>query len=1034
RRVDVHDVGRVVVQGGVATYPYFRVNGQKMWITNGSLAGVMTLYARTDRGPTGFMLDAHQEGLLVGKDEEKMGQRGSATNELALRDVRIPIDGVIGVEGRGQENALETLNVGRAGLAVTSVGLIHEVVGDVREAFRAQGREPSPCDLLELGRIAVDLVASESLAYQLVGRFDHKGTKSIRVESAAGKAETSEALHRVLTRAERLVGPAGCLAEGLLEKRRRDARVLTIYEGTNEVQRFLILKDLVDALSVEPPPLEVPEVTSAGVAAGLTALAASRAETLRRAAQVRATLGSKAWQNVALQPWLFPLVEAYVQAAALSATVRRVALAHRLLSDDRGRPRLEFLERALKLLAASVAEGCGAKLAEFDLGAQRSAEGGDLWTQTLSDRALLAHAAREEAPPERPASRLDRPLRVLVLIDPAPAAAPRPRIVGGRLAEPWVELSDADRGALRDVLALRAAGEVEVFALGVGGPAAAAALEETLALGADRALLIDVGRRALLAAEVAAFTAEVVRTEEDLLGAFDWIVGAEAHAGLLLPLARRLGLDAVRGVAAYGVVAEGAASTTTATLRLEGADATTVLSGPAVLLTQATATPAEFPASIGGLRRARRLGVRAVEYAPRDAAEGALKPVERAAEAAAAKAEAGPLDVAAAARVFAEEAGLSGGAPVDVQPYAGTIDEIAVGDALADAAAAAVLAADGGELKPTARSTVDAARFLARGGRTVALVVAPGADEAATRALSGAPALAGVDVVVLTDPALDGLPDARLGRALEGAFGASKASAVFGAELRGAGLVAAEGRAMGDEALILVDGVDRLAESAEGVVASGARLDGRARYEVVRPVGTPMQVLARAEIDVAAPPRAAAPGRVAVVVEVPAPSADDDLARALRAARGALGVASLADAEFILDVGYGVGSRDGLEEVVEPMKQALERLGVRKVSVGASRKVTQDLGILPDSLQIGQTGVSVNPKLMIALGVSGAPQHLNYIGERAVIFAFNKDPEAPLMVLNRARPRPRVFPIVGDLFVEAPRFVRALEQEVGAPA
>jgi electron transfer flavoprotein alpha subunit len=161
---------------------------------------------------------------------------------------------------------------------------------------------------------------------------------------------------------------------------------------------------------------------------------------------------------------------------------------------------------------------------------------------------------------------------------------------------------------------------------------------------------------------------------------------------------------------------------------------------------------------------------------------------------------------------------------------------------------------------------------------------------------------------------------------------------------------------------------------------------------------------------------------------------DDELARALRAAAAELGVESLADAEFILDVGYGVGSRDGLEEVVEPMRAALRRLGVPKISIGASRKVTQDLGLLPDEAQIGQTGVSVNPRVMIALGVSGAPQHLNYIGERAVIFAFNKDPEAPLMTLNRSRPRPKVHPIVGDLFVEAPKFLRALEREAARTA
>jgi electron transfer flavoprotein alpha subunit len=92
--------------------------------------------------------------------------------------------------------------------------------------------------------------------------------------------------------------------------------------------------------------------------------------------------------------------------------------------------------------------------------------------------------------------------------------------------------------------------------------------------------------------------------------------------------------------------------------------------------------------------------------------------------------------------------------------------------------------------------------------------------------------------------------------------------------------------------------------------------------------------------------------------------------------------------------------------------------------------VTEELRAVPSSLQIGQTGQSVNPIILLAIGISGAPQHLNYIGQGATILAFNRDPEAPLMTLNERQPRPRVFPIVGDLFQTIPAFMAALREHV----
>ncbi len=124
---------------------------------------------------------------------------------------------------------------------------------------------------------------------------------------------------------------------------------------------------------------------------------------------------------------------------------------------------------------------------------------------------------------------------------------------------------------------------------------------------------------------------------------------------------------------------------------------------------------------------------------------------------------------------------------------------------------------------------------------------------------------------------------------------------------------------------------------------------------------------------------------------------------------------TLAQAEVIIDLGYGVKDRAGLE-LAQEFKKKLETMGLTPM-FGATRKVTQDLKLLPLDSQIGQTGVRVNPKLIIALGISGAPQHIDYLGTRAEILCFNKDSDAPLMKLNQSRPAPLVHPILGDMFV-----------------
>jgi electron transfer flavoprotein alpha subunit len=153
----------------------------------------------------------------------------------------------------------------------------------------------------------------------------------------------------------------------------------------------------------------------------------------------------------------------------------------------------------------------------------------------------------------------------------------------------------------------------------------------------------------------------------------------------------------------------------------------------------------------------------------------------------------------------------------------------------------------------------------------------------------------------------------------------------------------------------------------------------------------------------------------------------DEMAKIVSAAGSDVGVKGIAEADFIIDVGYAMRNKEHFDLVIVPLKKRLEEIGVKNVLLGGTRKVVEELKLLAPDQQIGQTGTSVNPKVIIAIGVSGAPQHIDYIGDRATIIAFNKDPDAPLMTLNQRRARPKVLPIVGDLFELVPKFTAALK-------
>ena len=230
------------------------INGEKIWITAGNIADLATVYAITDKskgasgGVTAFLVPADAKGYSIGKAEEKMGQKGSSTVTLAFDDVRISDDYRLGEVGQGFKIAMGTLDRGRLALGANCLGCAKEALSlstnyaNERVAF---GKPISGHQAIQwmLADSATEIYAMESMIYRTAWMCD-EGQNFTR-QSAQTKLFASEALDRIVDRAVQIYGGMGYSAEYPVEKLYRDARVTRIYEGTNEIQRIVIARDVI---------------------------------------------------------------------------------------------------------------------------------------------------------------------------------------------------------------------------------------------------------------------------------------------------------------------------------------------------------------------------------------------------------------------------------------------------------------------------------------------------------------------------------------------------------------------------------------------------------------------------------------------------------------------------------------------------------------------------------------------------------------------------------------------------------------------
>jgi alkylation response protein AidB-like acyl-CoA dehydrogenase len=229
------------------------LSGEKVWITNGDMADLVTVFAVTDEtkrqkgGITAFLVPSSARGFVVGKREEKMGQRGSSTVTLSFEDVELDDDLRLGEVGDGFRVAMATLDRGRLALGANCLGCAKEAhalsvaYARQREAF---GKTLGDLQAIQwmLADSATEIYAMESLVYRTAHLCDTQ--QPFSRESAMTKLFASEALDRIVDRAVQIHGGMGYSAEFVVERLYRDARVTRIYEGSSEIQRVVIARDV----------------------------------------------------------------------------------------------------------------------------------------------------------------------------------------------------------------------------------------------------------------------------------------------------------------------------------------------------------------------------------------------------------------------------------------------------------------------------------------------------------------------------------------------------------------------------------------------------------------------------------------------------------------------------------------------------------------------------------------------------------------------------------------------------------------------
>ena len=261
----------------------YRLNGTKSWVTNGGESGVYLVFAKTKAAAaapgvtknaiTAFLVEPGFSGFRVSRYEDKMGLRSSRSAEIVFADCEVPEENRLGQQGQGLKIALEALEGGRVGIAAQAVGLAQgalEAAASYAKQRRAFGKTIGEFQAIQfmLADMHTEIEAARLLVWQAAHMRDTTRdtgpeTQSTRLGAFASRAKlfAAEMANRVAYKAVQIHGSMGYSRESDVERMYRDARVLSIYEGTSEIQRMIIARDLLgrEKRDSEPPRHDSPE-------------------------------------------------------------------------------------------------------------------------------------------------------------------------------------------------------------------------------------------------------------------------------------------------------------------------------------------------------------------------------------------------------------------------------------------------------------------------------------------------------------------------------------------------------------------------------------------------------------------------------------------------------------------------------------------------------------------------------------------------------------------------------------------------------